>query len=125
MKIPFDSTDWDLQHGTAYSKAFDDTVGIFRAHLPGIALQFRMVTAPELLKSWNSPPSLRTPGYRLHEILPVVLDEKPTGFEGQTTAPTESREVRAGETEPELDFDEFLVPDLEYGRNQWDDGTPV
>jgi len=125
VNIPFDSTDWDLQHGTAYSKAFVDTVGIFRAHLPGIALQCRMVTAPELLTTWNSPPSLRTPGYRLHEILPVVLDENTSVFEGQTAAPTESREVRAGETEPELNIDEFLVPESEHGRNQWDDGTTV
>jgi hypothetical protein len=107
--------EWDFQHGRAYSNAFNDTVGLFREHLPGIALQSQTVTAPELIESWKSPPSLRPPGYRLHEILPVVLAEDTMMLEEETPASTA---VGSG-----VNFDDFAVPGWGESRVQWADGT--
>ena len=120
LMTPIDPIDWDLQHGTAYSKAFDDTVEIFREHLSGIALQSQTVSAPDLMKTYNAPPALRPPGYRLHEILPVVLPDDTTIFDDDT--PT-SKACESNAKVPKVDFDEFLNPGWAQSHVPWIDDT--
>jgi hypothetical protein len=85
-----DETAWDVEQTNAYSKAFDDTIGLWRPKLERIGLIPRVMTAREFLTVVDAP-SYHDPGLVLREIEPVSLRQK-------TLSTTNSKSTSATQT---------------------------